>query len=143
MLKIHLYSEQLYESGITRKTQFIFQCCAGKTFHELVTHGIDFLIFCCFSIVPLSKYEEEVFNILGQLSTDFSYPKSNDFQHLKAYLTGTFHVRSYKIMIPYSRLLPDPKFFAHQYYAEFQRYLNSFTDLKHIQIPFFMATRSP
>jgi len=50
-------------------------------------------------------------------------------------------------MIVYSRLWPDAKLFAHQYDAKiiftFQSYLNSFTDWKHTQIPFFMATRSP
>lgn len=132
MLKIHTQN-QFYESGITRKTRFIFQCCARKTFHKLVTHGIDFLIFCCFSIVHLSyiypNMKRKYFIFLGSLALFFiSLP--NDFQHLKLYLTGTFHVRSYKILIPHSRLWPRPELCTSvlcKIISTFQSYLDSFT----------------
>lgn len=55
------------------------------------------LIFHSTFTLHSCKYEEGVPHVLGQLSTEFSNPKPNDSQHLKANLTGIFHVRSYTL----------------------------------------------
>lgn len=119
MLKINWYSELVSWVQDDQK----------DTFHFSVLWGIDFsgtsykwkrlsdilLVFHSAFILHLCKYE--VPHVLGQLSTEFSNPKSNDSQHLKANLTGIFHVRSYtpRSFIQGYGLIP---LFPHQHYAK-------------------------